>query len=92
MSPEERQPYEVIANQHRNNVQLKKYTSDGVDIELIEKLEREELAAITAMQTYIHDDILASQKANGRISGFVCIDMFNNYILFLQSFIKKTSL
>ncbi|XP_019865850.1 protein maelstrom homolog [Aethina tumida] len=64
MSAEERQPYEVIANQHRNNVQLKKYTSDGVDIELIEKLEREELAAITAMQTYIHDDILASQKAN----------------------------
>lgn len=91
MTRDERRPYEIMASERRNNPHIKKYTSDGMDIEQIEKEEQEELAAISAMQQHIHNEMVALYKANGR-SDFLPMDLFNIYNFFSQSFMKKTSL
>ncbi|XP_019878625.2 protein maelstrom homolog [Aethina tumida] len=63
MTRDERRPYEIMASERRNNPQIKKYTSDGMDIEQIEKEEQEELVAISAMQQHIHNEMVALYKA-----------------------------
>nr|XP_023029609.1 protein maelstrom homolog [Leptinotarsa decemlineata] len=84
MSKEQRKPYEEMALMAKNNLRGGKFTSDGLDIEVLENIEKEEQAKIQQMKNDINY-IWKVASSNGRIADELI------FIIHINIFVHCTS-
>ncbi|CAH0560062.1 unnamed protein product [Brassicogethes aeneus] len=82
MSADEKRKYEIKAAEVRNNVSLKKYTSEGIDIEEIERKTQAERKWQEEMKTTISQDIRGAHKSGS-------IDTKTFFVLYINSFVYQ---
>ncbi|KAJ8950999.1 hypothetical protein NQ318_006383 [Aromia moschata] len=84
MTKEQRRPYEEKALMEKNNMRVSKYTSEGLDVEILEKQEREEQKKVEKMKEEINEELKMASRA-GRVQNKTFFLIHINTFLLLSS-------